>query len=124
MAQTSQFFDAYHRPGNVHDPTGAEQFMMKYFGKAKEELKDTLFESRIDSAFFNDTILSVFDGNHVKFSASVPSQGSHSLKRCSRRENDGEPLTGSGHILRRNGNQSHGIRPTDSFSHVRKQESV
>ena len=72
VAQTSQFFDVYHRPGNVHDSNGAEQFMRKCFQKAQEELKNTLFESRIDSAFFNETILSLLDGNHVQFSASVP----------------------------------------------------
>jgi hypothetical protein len=72
VAQTSQFFDVYHRPGNVHDSNGAEQFMMQCFQMAKEELKDTLFESRIDSAFFIETILSMLDGNHVQFSASVP----------------------------------------------------
>ena len=59
MAQTSQFFDLYHRPGNVHDSNGAEQFMRRYFEEVKEEFKDTLFEYRIDSAFFNETILSV-----------------------------------------------------------------
>ena len=72
VSQTSQFFDVYHRPGNVHDSNGAEQFMMQCLEKAKEELKNTLFESRIDSAFFNDSILSALDDNHVKFSASVP----------------------------------------------------
>ncbi len=72
VSQTSQFFDVYHRPGNVHDSNGAEKFMMQCFKKAKEELKNTLFESRIDSAFFNDSILSALDDNHVKFSASVP----------------------------------------------------
>jgi hypothetical protein len=72
VAQTSQFFDLYHRPGNVHDSNGAEQFMMQCFDKAKEELKNTLFESRIDSAFFKDEILRKLDVNYVKFSASVP----------------------------------------------------
>ena len=72
MAQTSQFFDIYHRPGNVHDSNCVEQFMMQCFEAVKVEFKDTLFESRIDSAFFNETILSVLDGNHVQFSASVP----------------------------------------------------
>jgi len=72
VAQTSQFFDVHHRPGNVHDSNGAEQFMKQCFQKAKEELKDTLFESRIDSAFFIETILSILDANHVQFSASVP----------------------------------------------------
>jgi hypothetical protein len=72
VSQTSQFFDVYHRPGNVHDSNGAEQFMIQCFEKAKEELKNTLFESRIDSAFFNDSILSALNDNYIKFSASVP----------------------------------------------------
>jgi hypothetical protein len=72
VAQTSQFFDVFHRPGNVHDSNGADQFMMQCFRKAKEELNNTIFESRMDSAFFNDRILSVLDSRHVIFSASVP----------------------------------------------------
>ena len=72
VAQTGQFFDVYHRPGNVHDSNGADQFMMDCFKQAKNELKDTIFESRIDSAFFSDKILSIFDGNKIKFTASVP----------------------------------------------------
>ena len=72
VAQTGQFFDFYHRPGNVHDSNGADQFMMKCFSKAKEELKNTIFESRIDSAFFSETTLSLLDSSNVIFSASVP----------------------------------------------------
>ena len=63
VAQTGQFFDVYHRPGNVHDSNGAEQFMMDCFSKARAELKDTLFESRMDSAFFSHKILQVLDGS-------------------------------------------------------------
>jgi len=72
VAQTGQFFDILHRPGNVHDSNGADQFMMQCFGKAKEELQNTIFESRMDSAFFNHKIFSVLDTDHVIFSASVP----------------------------------------------------
>lgn len=72
VAQTDQFFDVYHRPGNVHDSNGAADFMLNCFVKAKQELKGTIFESRMDSAFFNKDILSIMDRNHVKFSASVP----------------------------------------------------
>jgi len=53
VAQTGQFFDIYHRPGNVHDSNGAAQFMLSCFTQAKSELKNTVFESRVDSAFFN-----------------------------------------------------------------------
>jgi len=31
VAQTGQFFDLFHRPGNVHDSNGAAEFMLKCF---------------------------------------------------------------------------------------------
>jgi hypothetical protein len=80
VAQTGQFFDVYHRPGNVHDSNGADQFMMDCFEEAKKELKATIFESRIDSAFFSAKILSILDGNNVKFTASVPFERFPQLK--------------------------------------------
>lgn len=72
IAQTGQFLDLYHRPGNVHDSNGADQFMMQCFQEISGTLGNTIIESRMDSAFFSEDILSVFDLNHVKFSASVP----------------------------------------------------
>ena len=81
VAQTGQFFDLYHRPGNVHDSNGADQFIMQCFGNAKKELKNTIFESRFDSAFFSQTILPILDRNHVKFSASVPFERFPELKK-------------------------------------------
>jgi hypothetical protein len=72
VAQIEQFFDVYHRPGNVHDSNGAADFMLNCFEKAKQELKSTIFESRMDSAFFNQDIISMMDREHVKFTASVP----------------------------------------------------
>jgi hypothetical protein len=80
VAQTDQFFDVYHRPGNVHDSNGAEQFMMDCFEKARAELTDTLFESRIDSAFFSREILRVLDASNVKYTASVPFERFTELK--------------------------------------------
>ena len=72
VSQTGQFFDIHHRPGNVHDSNGAAQFMLNCFTQAKTQLKNTIFESRVDSAFFNQDILSILAANHVRFSASVP----------------------------------------------------
>ena len=72
VAQTGQFFDVLHRPGNVHDSNGADQFMLNCFTEARAKLKNTVFESRMDSAFFNRKILSVLNDNQVKFTASVP----------------------------------------------------
>jgi hypothetical protein len=80
VAQTGQFLDVYHRPGNVHDSNGADQFMMQCFEESKKGLKNTIFESRIDSAFFSEKILSVYDNNHVIFSASVPFERFPQLK--------------------------------------------
>ena len=72
VAQTGQFFDLHHRPGNVHDSNGAAQFMLNCFTDAKAALKNTIFESRVDSAFFNQDIFSNFDQNQINFTASVP----------------------------------------------------
>lgn len=72
VAQTSQFFDMHHRPGNVHDSNGAAQFMVDCFDAVKSQLSNTILESRIDSAFFNQDILSMLSNKHVSFTASVP----------------------------------------------------
>ena len=79
-AQTGQFFDMYHRPGNVHDSNGAPEFIMQCFDKAQPELKNTIFESRIDSAFFNKKVVSVLDSRSVQFTASVPFERFPNLK--------------------------------------------
>jgi hypothetical protein len=80
VAQTGQFFDLLHRPGNVHDSNGAAEFMLDCFEQARSALKNTIFESRIDSAFFNQDVLSNYDRNHVNFSASVPFERFPQLK--------------------------------------------
>jgi len=72
IAQTGQFFDMYHRPGNVHDSNGAADFMLQCFEKAKSQILGTIIESRMDSAFFNQNIISLMAENHVKFTSSVP----------------------------------------------------
>lgn len=80
VAQTGQLFDFLHRPGNVHDSNGAEQFMMRCFQKAREALPNTVFESRIDSAFFNQDTLKLLDTAHIQFTASVPFERFPELK--------------------------------------------
>lgn len=80
VAQTGQFFDVFHRPGNVHDSNGASKFMLNCFEKAKAEIKSTIFESRMDSAFFNQDIISMLSSNNVKFTASVPFERFTELK--------------------------------------------
>ena len=71
VAQSGQFFDLLHRPGNVHDSNGSIEFMEDCFSYAKNVLKGCKLESRMDSAFFNQNILNVF-GSEIEFTASVP----------------------------------------------------
>ena len=54
--------------------------MMKCFQKAREALPNTLFESRIDSAFFNKDTLSTLGSSRVRFTASVPFERFPELK--------------------------------------------
>ena len=72
IAQTGQFFDMHHRPGNVHDSNGAADFMLRCFKKIKSQVPGTIIESRMDSAFFNESIISLMAENRVNFTASVP----------------------------------------------------
>jgi hypothetical protein len=72
VAQTDQFFDLYHRPGNVHDSNGSLEFMDDCFKEAYNAKPDVLLESRIDSAFFNDDIIWLLEAHSVEFTCSVP----------------------------------------------------
>jgi hypothetical protein len=80
VAQTGQFFDLHHRPGNVHDSNGAQRFMLDCLSEAKAQLPDAVLESRMDSAFFSQNIMSTFNSKRVKFTASVPFERLPQLK--------------------------------------------
>ena len=72
VAQTGQFFDLHHRPGNVHDSNGAGQFMIDCFFQVGTDLKNVALEARFDSAFFSEDLLATADDMGVEFSCSVP----------------------------------------------------
>ncbi len=80
VAQTSQFFDMLHRPGNVHDSNGAEDFIEQCVSKAKRELPSITVETRMDSAFFSEKQLDSLDEQRVEFSVSVPFERFPELK--------------------------------------------
>ena len=86
VAQTGQFFDMHHRPGNVHDSNGAADFMLKCFKHVKSHLPGTILESRMDGAFFNKEIVSLMASNRIQFTASVPfarfSELKHMIEAC------------------------------------------
>ena len=81
VAQTGQFFDLHHRPGNVHDSNGAPKFMLNCITAAKTQLNPGVLESRMDCAFFSQDIVTVFNANKVKFTASVPFERICELKQ-------------------------------------------
>ena len=72
VAQTGQFLDRLHRPGNVHDSNGAKEFAGDCFEKVRSRLPQVVLEARIDSAFFNEDDLSELAGQGVELTASVP----------------------------------------------------
>lgn len=72
IAQTGQFFDMHHRPGNVHDSNGAAEFMKNCFLKMQSQMPGSILEARMDAAFFNKDIISLMAANKVCFTASVP----------------------------------------------------
>ena len=72
VAQTGQFFDVLHRPGNVHDSKDAHAFMMDAFDRVRDALAPTVLESRLDSAFFSQDTLTLLDLYGVECTISVP----------------------------------------------------
>ncbi len=80
VAQTQQFLDLLHRPGNVHDSRGARDFMQACFERVREACPQTDIECRMDSAFFSQEILFALDDLGVEFTASVPFERLVALK--------------------------------------------
>ena len=71
----------HHRPGNVHDSNGAQDFVEQCVGKLREALPKAQIETRVDSAFFSEAIVNELDGAGVEFTASVPFERFPVLKR-------------------------------------------
>jgi hypothetical protein len=81
IAQTGQFFDIHHRPGNVHDSNGAGDFMKRCFHTMRSQVPGSILEARMDGAFFNKDIISLMAAKKVRFTASVPFARFTALKK-------------------------------------------
>lgn len=81
IAQTAQFLDLHHRPGNVHDSNGAPDFAKACIAKVRSVLPSAQIEARFDSAFFSEVMLDGLDDERVEFTASVPFEGLPELKK-------------------------------------------
>jgi hypothetical protein len=81
VAQTGQVFDVHHRPGNVHDSNGAQQFILACIRAIRAHLPGVQIEARMDSAFFSDQIVTLLDALGVQFTLSVPFERFAQLKQ-------------------------------------------
>ena len=72
VAQTDQVLDVHHRPGNVHDSNGADVFIGQCLHSVRSALPRIKIETRIDSAFFNETIAEQLHQAGAEFTISVP----------------------------------------------------
>ena len=85
VAQTGQVFDVLHRPGNVHDSRGAQQFILEAIEAVRTALPGVAIEVRMDSAFFSDAILGMLDQRGVEVTVSVPFERFVELKQLVQR---------------------------------------
>jgi hypothetical protein len=80
VAQTDQVLDVHHRRGNVHDSNGADTFIGACLHSVRGARPQTRVETRIDSAFFSETIAEQLQGAGVEFTISVPFERFTELK--------------------------------------------
>ena len=94
VAQTDQVLDVHHRPGNVHDSNGADAFIERCVRTVREHLPGATLEVRIDSAFFNETIVERLHSLGVTFTISVPFERFAVLKAMVERRRRWRPMPG------------------------------
>lgn len=72
VAQTGQVLAVLHRSGNVHDSRGAEAFVAACIERVRSALPGVRIETRMDSAFFSEALISRLEALGVAYSISVP----------------------------------------------------
>lgn len=81
IAQTGQVFDVFHRPGNVHDSNGAQDFILACINTVRAVLPRIHLEVRMDGAFFSDALVTLLSDFGVDFTISVPFERFVELKK-------------------------------------------
>ncbi len=81
VAQSDQVLDMHHRAGNVHDSNGALEFIDDCLSQVQQTLRQVQIEVRMDSAFFQDDILSLLELYRAAFTCSVPFERFSELKQ-------------------------------------------
>lgn len=80
VAQTGQFLDLLHRPGNVHDSVGAVRFVEECVARLRETGVREI-ETRMDGAFFSEEMAYKLVELDVRFSISLPFERFPALKK-------------------------------------------
>jgi hypothetical protein len=81
IAQTGQFLDMLHRPGNVHDSRDALAFIEANLGLVRQIVGVREIETRMDGAFFSEDIAKKLVDLKVKFTISLPFERFPQLKK-------------------------------------------
>ena len=81
VAQTGQFLDLLHRPGNVHDSRDALAFIEANIGIVREIVGVREIETRMDGAFFSEDIAKKLVDLKVRFTISLPFERFPALKK-------------------------------------------
>jgi hypothetical protein len=92
VAQTGQVFDVHHRPGNVHDSNGAQEFIRACVEHMRQVLPGVLIEVRMDGAFFSDALVSLLTRLGVEFTISVPFERFVELKSTVEKRQHWSPI--------------------------------
>lgn len=80
VAQTGQVLDVLHRSGNIHDSSGAQDFIKSCVKQVKCVMPDTVIEVRMDSAFFSNELVSMLESCGIEYTISVPFERLLALK--------------------------------------------
>ena len=116
IARTDQVLDVHHRPGNVRDSKGAESFIGHRMGQIRSCLPHARVETRIDSAFFNQTIVQLLHSSKAKFTVSVPFERFPTLKDLVEGKKNGAAWRRESITSKHVGSRSRGMPDIDSFS--------
>ena len=72
ISQVGMFLDRLHRAGNVHDSNGSVDFIRACVSAVHARLPRAVIESRLDSAFFNESVLDLLEELRVEYGVAVP----------------------------------------------------
>lgn len=80
IAQTAQILNFLHRSGNVHDSNGSIDFIKACVTLVRNALPAAVIEVRMDSAFFNESMIDTLEELKVEYTISVPFERLPELK--------------------------------------------